>query len=508
MNYVDITEVTRVAEGLPASVPAPKEGGFSTGTAVASCSENHPATKSSPGRTTRPLASISEKRLAANRANAQKSTGPRTEAGKAAVAENACRTRFFARVHRMPARIAAHFRARAEEKTRCITDPARRALHYDWWMLDGHRVLHESRERALFNAGIEHANGDEAGATAWVLRQSGYIEALNRYAGWIQARLRKVELALAADPDLLESELVQMNPIEPKLQPEPPASEPSIDQPNPILAEQTHLAHPPHSATPRCQQPAQFPQHSLRHSPRPAPTPTSPASNPKILSLKNPAEAINAQDPAHEILAEQTHFPGHPPQQPEPLPQHSPRHCRRPAPTPTSSDRNPEKLPLENPAEQTHFADSFQLRANLPHHYPQRSWGPAAISTSPAPNPETNPPKKLAEIPVPEKLAEQTHFPSHPPQLEPLPQHSLRHRRRPAPTPTSSDPNPKSSSQGNLVEQTHCATSPTHLAPPPQKPTQRDPIAVGGTEAPRRINPAPPGYQCELVWLGRFRMSP
>jgi hypothetical protein len=286
--------------------------------------------------------------------------------------------------------------------------------------------------------------------------------------------------------------LVQMNPIEPELQPEPPASEPSIDPPHPILAEQTHLAHPSQSATPQRQQleplplenlaeqthfadslqlRANLPQHYPQRNWGPAAISTSPDPNPET----NPPKQL-AEIPVPENLAEQTHFPSYPPQQTEPLPQHSLRHSRRrrrrPAPTPTSSDPNPETLPLENLAEalstqeyasgyapenlaeQTHFADSLQQRANLPHHYPQRSWGPAAISTSPDPNPEMLPLENLAQ-----PICEQESAPWPP--------------------------------QKNLAEQTHFVTSPTPLAPPPQKPTQRAPVAGDGTKAPRRMNPAP-----------------
>ncbi|QOY91141.1 hypothetical protein [Paludibaculum fermentans] len=274
MNNADTTEATRAAGSSPSSVPVPTECASSTiSAAVASCADSQPATQSSRSRTTRPLASISEKRLAANRANARQSTGPRTAVGKSAVAENACRTRFFARVHRMPPHIEAHFKARAEEKTRCLSDPARRAHHYDWWMLDGHRILHEKREQGLFNAGLEYAKGDETQAAAWVLRQSGYIAALNRYAGWIQAHLSKVERALSADPDRLESELALINPIEAESRAETPAPEPPAVQPNPILAEQTHCANPSQCVTPQPQLVTPPPQLVTLQPQQPGPLP-------------------------------------------------------------------------------------------------------------------------------------------------------------------------------------------------------------------------------------------
>ncbi|MBN9656624.1 MAG: hypothetical protein J0H49_00515 [Acidobacteria bacterium] len=147
-----------------------------------------------------PMSQISERRLAANRANARKSTGPRTAQGKAKVSENARRTGIYSEDHRMPPHIEAHFRALAEARTQHIADLALRALSFEWHMLQGHLALHDSRERALFNAGLEYGRGNEDAAREWVLRQHGYIQALNRYAGWIQMRLRKVEAAILANP--------------------------------------------------------------------------------------------------------------------------------------------------------------------------------------------------------------------------------------------------------------------------------------------------------------------
>jgi hypothetical protein len=165
-----------------------------------------------------PMSQISERRLAANRANARKSTGPRTAQGKAKVSENARRTGIYNEDHRMPPRIEAHFRAMAETRTQHIADPALRALSFEWHMLQGHLALHDSRERALFNAGIEYGRGNEDAAREWVLRQHGYIQALNRNAGWIQMRLRKVEATLLANPTGMDH-LIQFHQPEPE-QPE------------------------------------------------------------------------------------------------------------------------------------------------------------------------------------------------------------------------------------------------------------------------------------------------
>ncbi|QOY88033.1 hypothetical protein [Paludibaculum fermentans] len=167
-----------------------------------------------------PLAQISEKRLAANRANARKSTGPRTAKGKAKVSANARRTGSYSEDHRMPPRLEAHFRALAEARTQILADPTLRALTFEWHMLQGHLVVHESRERALFNAGLEYGCGNEEIARDWVLRQHGYIQALNRYAGWIQMGLGRVESAILATP-IGPDHLAQFLRPEPEQPPSP-----------------------------------------------------------------------------------------------------------------------------------------------------------------------------------------------------------------------------------------------------------------------------------------------
>ncbi|MGC4053811.1 MAG: hypothetical protein QM757_32145 [Paludibaculum sp.] len=177
-----------------------------------------------------PLTHISERRLAANRANARKSTGPRSATGKAKVSGNARRTGAYSENHRLPPRLEAHFRTIAEARTQHIADPALRTLSFDWHMLQGHLTLHASRERALFNAGLEYGCGNEEVASEWVLRQHGFIQALNRYAGWIQMRLRRVESAIQAAP-AGRAHLAQLQQPEPA-QPDPNNQSPYSRSPN------------------------------------------------------------------------------------------------------------------------------------------------------------------------------------------------------------------------------------------------------------------------------------
>ncbi|QOY88960.1 hypothetical protein [Paludibaculum fermentans] len=63
---------------------------------------------------------ISERRLAANRANAQKSTGPRTAEGKLRVSQNATRHNLYSGPHRLPEDIEA----RLYLIGRCIRPPS------------------------------------------------------------------------------------------------------------------------------------------------------------------------------------------------------------------------------------------------------------------------------------------------------------------------------------------------------------------------------------------------
>ncbi|MBL0161226.1 MAG: hypothetical protein IPP47_29725 [Bryobacterales bacterium] len=78
------------------------------------------------------LTRVTDKKLAANRANAQKSTGPRTPEGKARSSRNACRHYVYARTHRMPESWDREFREKALFLTRDTTNPARRAIALDF----------------------------------------------------------------------------------------------------------------------------------------------------------------------------------------------------------------------------------------------------------------------------------------------------------------------------------------------------------------------------------------
>ncbi|QOY88674.1 hypothetical protein [Paludibaculum fermentans] len=360
-----------------------------------------------------PAATISEKRLAANRANARKSTGPRTAAGKAASCGNARRTGAYSANHQMPARIETHFRALAEAATRDIANPQRRALSFELQMLQGHARLHESRERALFNAGLEYGRGNEAVATQWVLRQVGFIQALNRYAGWIEAQTRRVQRAL----DALPAEPVPAEapkPIESMDESTEPTADPAISPNAPSPAQPTLVfegSNPPQDTR------------ESAHSP--------------AASRKPKPDFEGTNPPAPQ--------PPGPPQQPEPLPQPAPRHRRGPIPTTTTPEPNP-----------NHAPPNLQLKGDL-EHQPQ--------------GPQTKPAVAEAESVTESTDTHQFGLPQQP-QL--LPQHAPRHRRPPIPTTTTPEPNPthrqpaRPSNPGSLSQP--CPQPPaetTHSPPEP-----------------------------------------
>jgi hypothetical protein len=131
-----------------------------------------------------PLAAISERRLAANRANALKSTGPRTEAGKRRSSQNACQHRLYARKFRMAPEAEAANHARARDNSAHIEDPTLRELYYRLILTTGYCELNwalrdglEAYARGLFP-------DDPQMADWWMLHQDGFLLALHRHESY------------------------------------------------------------------------------------------------------------------------------------------------------------------------------------------------------------------------------------------------------------------------------------------------------------------------------------
>jgi len=94
---------------------------------------------------------ISERRLAANRANALKSTGPRTPAGKQRVSQNACTHRLYAKVHALAPKFQAWALARAERISSQYQEPVLRALHFQLWIAQAFCEVVWAHQNALIN---------------------------------------------------------------------------------------------------------------------------------------------------------------------------------------------------------------------------------------------------------------------------------------------------------------------------------------------------------------------
>ncbi|MGJ5820842.1 hypothetical protein [Paludibaculum fermentans] len=144
-----------------------------------------------PAGTTQP---ISERRLAANRANAQKSTGPRTPEGKLRVAQNAARHNLYSKLHHLPEEIADLLYRQALEETASIAEPRFRALLIHRFMLRGHERRLFQLEGKLWAEALRVNHGVVPDASLWIRHNHGVIvQALGRYHAWICVRIRQVQ---------------------------------------------------------------------------------------------------------------------------------------------------------------------------------------------------------------------------------------------------------------------------------------------------------------------------
>jgi len=129
-----------------------------------------------------PLIRMTERKLAANRANAQKSTGPRTAAGKAASAQNNAIHYLYARKFTIPPEWHHQCTARATELTRHVTDPVERDLRHQWTYIELWIRRLDTLEDKLCTLEIHNAQGDtRRGITAWVRHNPLFRAWLKRF---------------------------------------------------------------------------------------------------------------------------------------------------------------------------------------------------------------------------------------------------------------------------------------------------------------------------------------
>jgi len=126
-------------------------------------------------------APISERRLAANRANARKSTGPRTPEGKRRVSQNACRHRLYARLHTLTPHYQAFLHDRAHRNTIHIQDPVLRALRYEFFIASGYEELLWANQDSLLNYWVAECQGDPYEANVNYFSDETSLEALHRF---------------------------------------------------------------------------------------------------------------------------------------------------------------------------------------------------------------------------------------------------------------------------------------------------------------------------------------
>ncbi|WP_321475866.1 hypothetical protein [uncultured Paludibaculum sp.] len=144
--------------------------------------------------TTRP---ISERRLAANRANARKSTGPRTAEGKRKVSQNASRHNLYAGIHQLPGDVGPRLYRQSLEQTSDIADPRFRALLVHRLMLRGHERRLLQLEGKLWTEALRVNGGVVRHASLWIRENhSEVVQALGRYHAWICVRIRLVQKSM------------------------------------------------------------------------------------------------------------------------------------------------------------------------------------------------------------------------------------------------------------------------------------------------------------------------
>lgn len=115
------------------------------------------------------LLRMTERKLAANRANARKSTGPRTPEGKAVSSQNNAIHYLYARKYTIPPEWDAECAARASALTGHFTDPIERELRQKWTYVELWIRRLDGLEANLCRREIQNAHGDvRRGTAAWV----------------------------------------------------------------------------------------------------------------------------------------------------------------------------------------------------------------------------------------------------------------------------------------------------------------------------------------------------
>lgn len=128
------------------------------------------------------LLKMTDRKLAANRANARKSTGPRTPAGKAVSAQNNASHYLYARKFTIPPEWHDEFAHRAAELTSPFADPVERYLREQWTYTELWIERLGALESDLCRLEIHNAGGNfRRGLAAWVHQNPLFRAWLRRF---------------------------------------------------------------------------------------------------------------------------------------------------------------------------------------------------------------------------------------------------------------------------------------------------------------------------------------
>ena len=143
------------------------------------------------------LTRVTEKKIAANRRNAQRSTGPRTPGGKARSSQNGCVHHARASQHPLPESWDDEFRRRAHSVVAETANPMRRALEFDvaYHILWSFRLL--DQEARVINVCLNRFPPDSKNGAHLFLFDPG-VRAFHRHMLRVERRIGRALRALCA----------------------------------------------------------------------------------------------------------------------------------------------------------------------------------------------------------------------------------------------------------------------------------------------------------------------
>ncbi len=429
--------------------------------ATAVAGNNHQAAEGAD-RARRPLSAC---RLAANRANARKSTGPRTEAGKRASSQNARKTLPCPFTFQLQPHFADQCLHDALRRTASCPDDRARLLLINRCMLQAHELRWHALERTLFDTACAETDGSTDQAALWLAQQTAAAKGLLAYHRWIACRVNRVERCLAG----LAAQSAHIEEAIEEEAPKTMAAGAGGSSEWPTLA---HLA--PSDLGPESTLPITYNDSGWSYGPLSgafsirvgAPQPPRPPQPPKPptvgpvrgryrLYLRCPA----TPEPLNEAKRLQSVVAPHPPAE---------ARCTERSQALNSSA--PEKPVAQPRRAEDQFEDQ---KDHAPHPLVLREQDALTVSGS-----------------MPAATPGRTQISNLPQQPELLHHHSPRHRRGPIPTTVTPKPTP-TQSQPNL------SSKDSHPSQPPV-PTDENTVAPSGS-IPERTQISDPSQQPELL---------